>query len=148
MNFKIKIKPYLINEIADALAKEARPLNTNRITKVTLSDISSVAKAKLIDRETNIKHQIPEISTNRTLTSTLTRLRTGHFRGMKVHKYGTRTFFHRKNCPDTELTPEHLFNCSAILAKLQQISDNPWADLYKENCLRIADAVHRTFDPI
>ena len=68
------------NEIVDALAKEAKQLNTNRVTEVNLSDINSMAKAKFIDREINIKHQIPEISTNRTLTSTLTRLRTGHFR--------------------------------------------------------------------
>ena len=42
------------NEIADALAKEARQLSANRVTEVTLSDISSVAKAKLIDREIKI----------------------------------------------------------------------------------------------
>ena len=59
------------NEIGDALAKEARQLNTNRVTEVTRSDISSVAKAKLIDRKIKIKHQIPEISTNRILNSTL-----------------------------------------------------------------------------
>ena len=57
-------------------------------------------------------------------------------------------YCHCKNCPDTELTPEHLFNCPANLAKLQQISDSPWADLYKENGLHIVDAVRRTLGPI
>ena len=94
------------------------------------------------------KHQIPEISTNRTATSSLTRLRTGHFRGMKIRKDGTRTYCHCKNCPDAEFTTEHLFNCPTILANLQQISDNQWADLYRENCLRTTDAVHRTSGPI
>ncbi len=136
------------NEMADALAKEARQLNTSKVTNVTLSDINSVTKAKLNDRKIQIKHQIPEISTDRTLTSTLTRLRTGHFRGMKIHSDGTRTYCLCKNCPDIELTPKHLFNCPAILAQLQQISDNPWADLYEENCLQIADVVYRTFGQI
>ncbi|GFS52640.1 hypothetical protein TNIN_216851, partial [Trichonephila inaurata madagascariensis] len=39
-----------------------------------------------------------------------------------------------RNCPDTELTPDHLF-CPSILWILQRKSDCPQENLYSDKCL-------------
>lgn len=46
---------------------------------------------------------------------------------------------------DTELNPKHLFSSLAILAKMQQVSDSPYEDLYGDSCIQSAEAVYRTF---
>lgn len=62
------------NEMVDALAKESRQLNidTSKVTCITVRDINSVVKSKLNNRTVRIKHQIHEISENRTLSTTYT----------------------------------------------------------------------------
>ncbi|GFW04736.1 hypothetical protein TNCV_4879721 [Trichonephila clavipes] len=94
-------------------------------------------------------HQIPEINT-RNLTSIFTRLRTGHFRDMKIQKNGTRKHAFCKHCHDMELDTEHLFLLSFLFWQNcnQYFRNKPCEDLYKDNRIQIADAVFRTFDPI
>ncbi|GFV28149.1 uncharacterized protein TNCV_678371 [Trichonephila clavipes] len=49
-----------------------------------------------------------------------TRLRTGHYRGMKFDRDGRRSYRNCDNRLDTELIPAHIFDCPAILAALQE----------------------------
>ncbi|GFS54780.1 hypothetical protein TNIN_163221 [Trichonephila inaurata madagascariensis] len=50
----------------------------------------------------NVDSQICEINAKRD------RLRTGHFRRMKIHKGETRSYRPCRNCPDTPLTLERV----------------------------------------
>ncbi|GFV43939.1 uncharacterized protein TNCV_492641 [Trichonephila clavipes] len=68
-----------------------------------------------------VKHQLRNISEDHLKTKTITRLRTGHYREMKINRYGRRTYRNCDNSPDTELTSAHIFDCPAILSALQEI---------------------------
>ncbi|GBM79673.1 hypothetical protein AVEN_59165-1 [Araneus ventricosus] len=79
------------NEAADQIAKDARLLNNDSSYHLTLFDTDAVARSKL--REPSIKKsfQISEINEDRNITKTITRLRTSHFKGMKIDANGVRT---------------------------------------------------------
>ena len=116
---------------------------------VTLKVINAVAKSKFKNMAVKLKHQICELNASRTLANILTRLRTCYLRGMKIQKDGTKKYLPCRNCgSDTELSPEHIFSCPAILATLQQISECLQEDLYLDICFEIAKTVYGIFGPI
>ena len=73
------------NETADKLAKEASDLNNNTTSLVTLDDANVIAHLTLKEKTIKVNQQICEIDANREITKTITRLRTGHFGGMKIN---------------------------------------------------------------
>ncbi|GFS76533.1 RNase H domain-containing protein [Trichonephila clavipes] len=69
-------------EMADFLASEARTLEP--LTSSTMVfDAKAVAKQKLCSNPIK-KLSLPELNYSREITSTITRLRTKHFKGMKI----------------------------------------------------------------
>ncbi|GFX15429.1 RNase H domain-containing protein [Trichonephila clavipes] len=99
----------------DKMVKEARNLNNDKFVNITLLDANSVANFKLREKSISVNHQICNISGDRLITKTIARLRTGHYRGMKFDRVGTRSYRNCDNSLDTELTPAHIFDCPAIL---------------------------------
>ena len=100
------------NEKADALAKEARscPQSSNLITS---NDANAVASRRLINNK--FKFSIPTLNCNRTIASIITRLRTKHMKGLKISTDGQRSYTNTcPNCPDLQLSPQHVFDCSTI----------------------------------
>ena len=80
------------NEAADKLAKEARDLNNNTTSLVTLDDANAIARNHFKEKTIKVDQQIFEINANREITKTITRLRTAHFDGMKINIENTRTY--------------------------------------------------------
>ncbi|GFR22829.1 hypothetical protein TNCT_492021 [Trichonephila clavata] len=76
------------NETADALAKEARKVNNDKLPfVVTLNDINSVTRSTFTDKTLKFKYQTSELLiTNVTLANTFTRLRARHLRAIKYTK--------------------------------------------------------------
>ncbi|GFV01450.1 DUF4817 domain-containing protein [Trichonephila clavipes] len=71
--------------------------------------------------------------------NTITRLRTGHFSGWEIDRNGRRTYWNFDNCPNTELTPAHIFDCPAILIALQEMGALFLSThLYEDNIEQIA----------
>lgn len=65
------------------------------------------------------KPLIPEVNCSKNLSFVIARFRTGHLKGMKISpENASRSYPICRNCPQTQLTPEHLFNYQAILASL------------------------------
>ncbi|GFW64695.1 uncharacterized protein TNCV_700981 [Trichonephila clavipes] len=88
------------------------------------------------------KQKICNISEDRLITKTITTLRTDHYRVMKFDSDGRRSYRNCDNCLDTELTPAHTFDCSAILATLQEIGVLfSSTNLYEDNIEQIARTV-------
>ncbi|GFU36507.1 RNase H domain-containing protein [Trichonephila clavipes] len=116
-------KAQACNENVDRLAKEARNLNNDNFANITLLDANTAANFKLREKSIPVKYQICNISGDRLITNTITRLRTSHYRGMKFDMDGRRSGRNVDNCLDTELEPAHIFDCPAILAILQKNRD-------------------------
>ncbi|GFQ91617.1 hypothetical protein TNCT_488481 [Trichonephila clavata] len=96
-------------------------------------DAHSVTKRK-ISNQRFIKPTIPDLNCPRNLLSTVARLRTDHFKGIKISPDNFRSYPISRNCPPTQLTPDHIFDCKAILASrfkpdasLQEILYSPQA---------------------
>ncbi|GFU71908.1 hypothetical protein TNCV_1628491 [Trichonephila clavipes] len=102
------------NEYRDVLAKEAWDFNQTSI--VTLDD-ANTAKRKT-SNQSIIKPTIPGLNCLRNVSSTDARLRTRHFKGMKISIDNSRSYPICRNCPQTHLTPGYIFDCKVILASL------------------------------
>ncbi|GBN82966.1 hypothetical protein AVEN_179765-1 [Araneus ventricosus] len=78
-------------------------------------------------KEPSIKNSfhICEINEVRNITRTITRLRTSHFKAMRIDVNGVRTHAQCSHCPDTELSPNHIFDCPAILRAWQGVCFSP-----------------------
>ena len=113
------------NEIKDALTKQTRKLDNDKLPcVVTLDDTDAATKSRLKDKAVKLKHQIFETDTSKTLANTLTGLTTRQQRGMKINRDGSTTYLHFRNYdPAVEISSEYFFSCTAILAFLQHISD-------------------------
>ncbi|GFX35969.1 hypothetical protein TNCV_4214911 [Trichonephila clavipes] len=59
------------------------------------------------------KPLIVDFDCSRNLTSIIARLRTGHFKGMKISSDKTRTYIPCKNCTEAQLTPDYILECPA-----------------------------------
>ncbi|GFX42008.1 RNase H domain-containing protein [Trichonephila clavipes] len=97
--------------------------------------------------------RVTEFDCPRVITSTIARLRTEHLKGMKIHPDKTRSYVQCKHCPDLQLTPNHILECSTVATKLLKMGLVPLRDslrelLYSPDAPRIAEAVIKTFDGI
>ncbi|KAF8763673.1 hypothetical protein HNY73_021831 [Argiope bruennichi] len=101
------------NENEDKLAKEARNLNIDDYN-VSIQDANAIAKSKLREKSIPMKQLICNINADRSTTKTIARLRTNHHRGMKIDREGRKVYKKCDNCPDTQLTPCHSFECPAM----------------------------------
>ncbi|UYV60677.1 hypothetical protein LAZ67_1001850 [Cordylochernes scorpioides] len=72
----------------------------------------------------------------RELTTTISRIRTGHFKGMKINPDMTRSYRKCNNCHNNQLTPEHIY--PAILAALYMTDINPEEDIHMDKAPQLA----------
>lgn len=133
------------NECADILAKEARDLNQPRT--VTFVDANAAAKRRIFDSKFS-KPSIPDLNCPRHLSSIVARLRTGHLKGMKIAPDNTRSYVPCGNCSDAELTPEHIFDCQAVIRSLFQLGDPPQDLLYSMRAPELAALIAKAFGTI
>lgn len=134
------------NEEADILAKEARD-DPQLPNSMTLSDADAIASRRLL--QASAKHSIPALNCDRAISTTIARLRTKHLKGMKIFPDGHRSYRSCPHCKNTELSPNHLFDCPAIVAKLLKIHIVPPHQLlYSMEVIDVARAVLDTFGPI
>ncbi|GFV44274.1 RNase H domain-containing protein [Trichonephila clavipes] len=138
------------NECADSLAKEARDIEHKYTTITPLHH--AVAKHRIMNH-TFKKPLVTEFDCPRIITSTIARLRTEHFKGMKIHPDKTRSYVQCKQCPDLQLTPNHILEYPIVATKLLKLGMVPLRDslrelLYSPDAPRIAEAVIKTFDVI
>ncbi|GFT74486.1 RNase H domain-containing protein [Trichonephila clavipes] len=139
------------NECADILTKEARDIN-HKSTAITLDDANAVAKHIIMNR-TFKKTLVTEFDCPRIITSTIARLRTEQLKGMKIHPDKTRSYIQCRDCPDLQLTPNHIFECPTVATKLLKMGMVPLRDslreiLYSPDAPRIAEAAIKSFDGI
>ncbi|GFW58129.1 hypothetical protein TNCV_2742731 [Trichonephila clavipes] len=87
------------------------------------------------------------------IPSIIARLRTGHFKCMKILSDKTRTYIPCKNCTESQLTPDHILECPAFTPHIIRLAMVPLASelrevLYSADAPRLAEAVQRTHDII
>ena len=137
------------NEKADELAKEAR--DSPQTSKcLTLIDANAVASRKLTCQQGK-KFSIPELNSDRTISTIIARLRTKHLKGMRISADGQRSYTRLcPHCPDNiQLSPQHILSCPAMLAKLFNISiEDPVELLFTDKAVEIARAVFDSFGDI
>ncbi|KAF8796655.1 hypothetical protein HNY73_001004 [Argiope bruennichi] len=135
------------NEKVDILAKEARE-NPQPSYSLTVTDANVIASLRLLPASIQ-KHSIPALNCDHIISTTIARLRTKHVREMKISSDGHRNYRSCPHCIDTELSPDHIFDCPAILAKLFKIHlDSPHQLLYSSEIIDVAKAVIDTFGQI
>ncbi|GFU73790.1 RNase H domain-containing protein [Trichonephila clavipes] len=139
------------NECADSLAKEGRNDDQLCLT-ITLADANAVANYRLLPHRYK-KPFIVDFDCSRNLTSIIARLRTGHFKGMKISSDKTRTYIPCKNCTEAQLTPDHILECPALTPHIMRLGMVPLASelrevLYSADAPRLAEAVQRAHDII
>ncbi|GFU20290.1 hypothetical protein TNCV_4933651 [Trichonephila clavipes] len=134
-----------------ATAKEGR--NDDQLCPtITLADANAVANYRLLPHRYK-KTFIVDFDCSRNLTSIIARLRTGHFKGMKISSDKTRTYIPCKNCTEAQLTPDHILECPALTPHIIRLGMVPLASelrevLYSANAPRLAEAVQRAHDII
>ncbi|GFV70241.1 RNase H domain-containing protein [Trichonephila clavipes] len=113
------------NECADSLAKESR--NDDQLCpNITLADANAVANYRLLPHRYK-KPLIVDFDCSRNLTSIIARLRTGHFKGMKISSDKTRTYIPCKNCSEAQLTPDHILECPVLTPHIIRLGMVPLA---------------------
>ncbi|GFX08078.1 core histone macro-H2A.1 [Trichonephila clavipes] len=79
-------------------------------------------------------HAVPSTrkrsAVRKNLSSTVARLRMGYFKGMKISSDNSRSYLICRKCPQTQLTPDYIFNCKAILASLFKLDASSQDILY------------------
>ncbi|GFY64673.1 hypothetical protein TNIN_64131 [Trichonephila inaurata madagascariensis] len=88
------------------------------------------------------------------ITSTITRLRTHHYKGMENHPDKTRSYIQCNNFSEIQpLTPKHIFQCPAFTPRALSLGLTPLMDplqdiLYNQNTPELALTVLITFDEV
>jgi hypothetical protein len=69
---------------------------------------------------------------------------------MIISTEGQRSYStHCPNCPGVQLSPQHIFGCPAIQARLFKISiEDPEVLIFSEKAVEVAKAVYDSFGPI
>ncbi|GFW86859.1 ribonuclease H [Trichonephila clavipes] len=119
---------------------------------ITLADANAVANCRLLPHRSK-KNLIVDFDCSRNLTSIIARLRTGHFKGMKISTDKTRTYIPCKSCTEDQLTPDHILECPALTPHIIRLGMVPLASelsevLYSADAPRLAEAVQRAHDII
>ncbi|GFU21727.1 hypothetical protein TNCV_3123271 [Trichonephila clavipes] len=93
---------------------------------ITLADANAVANYRLLPHRYK-KNLTVDFDCSRNLTSIIARLRTGHFKGMKISSDKTRTYIPCKNCTEAQLTPDHILECPALTPHIIRLGMVPLA---------------------
>ncbi|GFX55734.1 hypothetical protein TNCV_3428051 [Trichonephila clavipes] len=93
---------------------------------------------------------IVDFDCSKNLTSIIARLRTGHFKGMKISSDKTRTCI---PCTEAQLTPDHILECPALTPHIIRPGMVPLASelrevLYSADAPRLAEVIQRAHDII
>ncbi|GFV13962.1 hypothetical protein TNCV_524391 [Trichonephila clavipes] len=91
---------------------------------VISEDVNAVSKCK-ISNQHFIKPTIPKLNCPTNLSSTVIRLSTGYFKGMKLSPDNSRSYPICRNCPQTQSTPDHIFDYKTTLASFFQLDASP-----------------------
>ncbi|GFQ87616.1 hypothetical protein TNCT_457071 [Trichonephila clavata] len=81
--------------------------------------------AKILYNQRFMEQTIPELNCPRNLSSTVARLRKGNFKGMEISPDNSGCYPISRNYPQTQLTPNHIFDCKAVLASLFKLDASP-----------------------
>lgn len=74
---------------------------------------------------------IPKLDCSKRLSYVIARLRRGHFVGMKMSpEHISWSYPICRNYPQTELTPECIYDCQAIFASLSRLNATPRVIIY------------------
>ncbi|PRD29685.1 UNVERIFIED_CONTAM: hypothetical protein NCL1_28619 [Trichonephila clavipes] len=100
-------------------------------------DTNTVAKQKLCsDPRKNLS--LPELNYCREIISTIIRLKTKHFKGMKILPDGSRSYVECRHCPGIQLDLKHLLSCPSIVGALFKIDNDCSMDiLYSERAMAV-----------
>ena len=72
---------------------------------------NGIADVKLREKLYPKNSHICKINADQLITNTIVRLRMGHQRGMRIDREGRKYYRKCDNYSETELTPDHIFNC-------------------------------------
>ncbi|GFU31793.1 RNase H domain-containing protein [Trichonephila clavipes] len=72
---------------------------------------------------------LPELNYRLEITTTVTRLRKKHFKGMKILPDGSRSYVECRLCSGTQLDPKHLFSSPFIVGALFKIDNDRSMDI-------------------
>ncbi|GBM94224.1 hypothetical protein AVEN_33878-1 [Araneus ventricosus] len=111
---KIVVLQYLRHANSCESHCDCLALNNDSPQHLTLSDANAVAKSKLRKPSVKKTFQIYKINEDRNMKEAITRLRTSHFRSMRIDVKCVKTYAQCSHCPDTELPPSYIFDCPAV----------------------------------
>ena len=95
------------------------------------SEVGNAVAKRRIFYQPFKKFSIPDLNCSRNSSSTIAKLRTGHFRSMEISPDDySRYYAFCGNIPDTELTSDHIFEYQIIIACLFQLDEPPQDILY------------------
>ncbi|GFX20117.1 hypothetical protein TNCV_1436771 [Trichonephila clavipes] len=92
-----------------------------------------------------INSTIPELNCPRNLSSTVARLRTGHFKGLKISPDNSRSETICRNWSKSQLTPDYIFDCKALFASLSKLDASPRRIFLQSSSSRPGLACYRGF---
>ena len=134
------------NKHADILTKAAWDLD--QFLTVTSKAANAVAKGRIFD-QTFKKLSMPDLNCSRNLSSVIERIPTGHFRGMKIFPDdNSRSYAFYRNCPDTKLAPDYIFDNQVIIASLFLLSEPPQDILYSLRAPNVAALIFNSLGSI
>ncbi|GFX37942.1 RNase H domain-containing protein [Trichonephila clavipes] len=125
------------------------PMKPEPVTSSTMVfDANAVAKQKLCSNPRK-KFLLPELNYSREITTTITRLRTKHFKGMKILPDGFRSYVECRHCPGTQLDPKYRFSCPSIVCAFFKIDNDSRMDiLYSDRAMDVAKTMIHAFGNI
>ena len=136
------------NKATDKLPKKARDLH-NTTSLVTLDDANVIACYWLKEKTIRVDQQISQIVAIIEIKKTVTRLRTGHFGGMKINAGNIRIYVKYRNCHYEKLSPTHIFSSPSVQDILQNIGAYSFdGTLYTENIVDLARTITKAHGSI
>ncbi|GFV71617.1 RNase H domain-containing protein [Trichonephila clavipes] len=124
--------------MAYSLVNEARTFGP--VTSSTMVfDANAVTNKKLCSNPRK-KLPLPELNYSREITTTITRLRTKPFKGMKILPDGSKSYVECRHCSGMQLDPKHLFSCPSIVGALFETDNDCSMDiLHLDGCFHGSD---------
>ncbi|GFX60589.1 RNase H domain-containing protein [Trichonephila clavipes] len=114
----------------------------------TVFDANVAANQKLCSNPRK-KFSLPELNYSRGITTTITRLRTKHFKDMKILSDGSRSYVECRHCTDMQLDSQNLFSCPSIVVASFKINNDCSMDiLYSDRAMDVAMARIHAFGNI
>ncbi|GFX88353.1 hypothetical protein TNCV_1705731 [Trichonephila clavipes] len=97
-------------------------LNHGEVTKTTPELVPPPPEFHTTSMGGRLSLGSPAISNNRTIGSVITRLGTKRVKGMQIPTDGQESYTnHYPNCPNVQLSPQHILSCPAIQARIFKV---------------------------